>query len=355
MWICRQCWGWGSHQPPQRCFLLAAALLMCGTLPPCSSGKALPQGGAGAVRDHEEVCPDPGARGARQVHREPRAWVPAAHTAKACIISFLNRSLSCRAGGGFPPPPPSNYLRKTNPFVVWYVEWVFSTKLCPSSLFEFTLTEHSGHVLKVIFFYLKTTVYLLGLCIRGRIKSLCYGCVERLGAGSKLNSLKGTRSTIICHIITQCSGHYVLTLGERHCSIPESSHSLHLGRFQSESPHPAPFWDLNWESCCSLERTKHLRSCAPVFRTPCVKCQKHDPAKSWVPHGSAAPGTWFCCCSGCRSSGEPVSKVQETLLSWAAAGNKFTGKLAACKTEQCWKAADESNRQEISLSKRNIS
>lgn len=41
-----------------------------------------------------------------------------------------------------------------------------------------------------------------------------------------------------------------------------------------------------------------------------MKYQKHDPAKSWVLHGSAAPGTWFCCCSGCRSSGEPGSQVQ---------------------------------------------
>lgn len=75
MWIFRPSRGWRSRQPPQRCFLLAAGGVTCGAFSSCSSGKALPQGGAGPVRDHEKVCPDPGARGARQVHREPRAWV----------------------------------------------------------------------------------------------------------------------------------------------------------------------------------------------------------------------------------------------------------------------------------------
>lgn len=185
---------WGSQVPPQRCFPWQQGwwhVALC----PCSPGEALPQGGAGAVRDHEEVCPDPGAPGARQVHREPRAWVRGAAAA-------LLPTLPCAGPGGappppHPPPPPANHLRKTNASVVWHVEWAasgFFPLNCVRALcLSLQLTEHSGHVVEVIFFYLKSSVYLLGLCIRGRIKSLYYVCVERLGAGSKVNSLKDTR------------------------------------------------------------------------------------------------------------------------------------------------------------------
>lgn len=199
MWIFRPSRGWRSRQPPQRCFLLAAGGVTCGAFPPVVLERRYPK----EVQDLYETM----RRFARilgpvehdkfiesHARESGRALQP---TGTGCIICSLNISLSWRAGGGFSPPPPSNYLRKTNTFVVWYTEWAASGffplncvwALCLSS----QLTEHSDHVLEVVFFYLKTTVYLLGLCIRGRIKSLYYVCVERLGAGSKLNSLKDTR------------------------------------------------------------------------------------------------------------------------------------------------------------------
>lgn len=157
---------------PQRCFLLAAGAVTSVILPCSSSGKALPQGGAGAVRDHEEVCPDPGAGGARQVHREPRAWVPLCtntHTHGACIISCLNRSLSWRAGGGFSPPPPSSHLRKTNPFVVWCVEWAAEWGFFPlSSSFGFTADWTFCSVLEVIFFFIWGPLFIYWDSVLGK-------------------------------------------------------------------------------------------------------------------------------------------------------------------------------------------
>ena len=99
------------------------------------------------------------------------------------LQSFLNVYHSWRAGACFSPPPPSNYLRKTNTFVVWYIKWAASgffplnclRVLCLVS----QLTEHSGHVLEVVFSYQKTTIHLLGLYITERTKSLKFMSVLR--------------------------------------------------------------------------------------------------------------------------------------------------------------------------------
>lgn len=54
----------------------------------------------------------------------------------------------------------------------------FFTKLYVSSLIS-QLTEHSGHVLEVIFSYQKTTIHLRGLYVTERTKSLKFMSVLR--------------------------------------------------------------------------------------------------------------------------------------------------------------------------------
>lgn len=173
------------------------------------------------------------------------------------------------------------------------------------------LTECSGHVLEVIFFLSEDHCLFTGTLYWGKNKiPVLRPCGE---IGSWQQSEFFERHTLNCSMSHNYTVQWSLCpylRGEALFHALNHPHSLHLGRFQSQSPHPASFCGFNWESCCSLERTKHLRSCARVFRTPWVKYQEHDLAESRVLPGSAAPGAWFCCCSGCRSSGEPASQVQ---------------------------------------------
>lgn len=75
MWIFRLSRGWGSHQPLQRCFLLAAGGVTCGAFSLVVLERRYPKEVQDLYETMRRFCPDPGARGARQVHREPRAWV----------------------------------------------------------------------------------------------------------------------------------------------------------------------------------------------------------------------------------------------------------------------------------------